>query len=354
MVSGTQTAAGENTVLNDLVSNTSDYQNGDMISIQGTDASGLVLQDYFTYGADGTTLGELRDHISSLYDDATCTLDTNGNLVLTADNAGESALSLFVHDHETSMGTTLWPNFSVTTDGTASDQVTTSVSVFDSMGVTHTLTLTFVRNGDSERTWDIQAELQEGDGVVVNNTVDAVRFNEDGSFAAVLGGGNSIDIQFTGLNTSQNIIFDFGTQSKFDGLTQVGDTGSVQISSHDGYGAGSLASMSIESTGNIIGHFSNGQFQTLGQIGLATFSNASGLEKEGDSLFAESVNSGTRILSLPDTGAAGRILAGTLEHSNVDIGQEFVSLIEAQRGFQANARIITTIDEVLAEMVNLV
>jgi flagellar hook protein FlgE len=112
--------------------------------------------------------------------------------------------------------------------------------------------------------------------------------------------------------------------------------------------------MAVNTDGTILGTYSNGQQQALAQIALATFSNAAGLTRVGNTMFEESTNSGIAQLQTAGNGAAGTIIGGTLEASNVDIAQEFVNLIEAQRGFQANARVIRVSDEMLQELVNVV
>jgi flagellar hook protein FlgE len=300
-------------------------------------------------------MGELRDFITASVGGATCDIDTNGNLVITADTEGEANIAVFIQDDAAATGNTLWPNFSVTTDGTGPDSVTTSASIFDSQGVSHTLVLTF--NRVDSLTWSMAAE-SDIDGTILNN-IGNILFQSDGSYLTTTGAGggggsnNSIEIQ-TATGTNQVIYLDFGSTGQYDGLSQVGDTGAIQVKGQDGFTAGTLSTVSVEPDGSVLGHYTNGQFLSIAQIGLALFNNPSGLEKRGDSLFTTSPNSGTSIQVTPGTSSAGNIVAGSLEQSNVDIGEEFVHLIEAQRGFQASARIISTADEVLVEVVNLI
>lgn len=110
---------------------------------------------------------------------------------------------------------------------------------------------------------------------------------------------------------------------------------------------------SIQKDGQIITVNNNGNSETLATIGVATFNNESGLEKAGENLWLESASSGNAVISAADTGVAGSIESGALEMSNVDLSEEFTEMITAQRGFQANTRIITTSDEILQELVNL-
>ena len=121
----------------------------------------------------------------------------------------------------------------------------------------------------------------------------------------------------------------------------------------DGYTAGELESLSIDGDGSVIGVYSNGRQEHNATIAIATFINPSGLEKAGDSMFQTTWNSGTASIGAAGTGERGKISSGSLEMSNVDLSQEFTEMIVAQRGFQANSRIITTSDELLQELVNL-
>jgi flagellar hook protein FlgE len=131
------------------------------------------------------------------------------------------------------------------------------------------------------------------------------------------------------------------------------DGGSMDANAYpDGNTQGALESFNIGATGEINGVFSNGLIMSLGQLALAKFSNPSGLSKSGNNTFQESVNSGTANINVAGVGR-GSIAAGALEMSNVDLSEEFTEMITAQRGFQANTRIITTSDEILQELVNL-
>ena len=130
-------------------------------------------------------------------------------------------------------------------------------------------------------------------------------------------------------------------------MTQFGGQTSVFAEFQDGYPVGDLSSISVNSVGDIQGFYSNGQVNVLGDLAIATFTNDNGLHQVGDNLFAQSGNSGTRVITQGQFGRAGEVVGGTIEGSNVEIAEEFVRLIEAQRGFQANARLVTTTDEVL-------
>ena len=111
--------------------------------------------------------------------------------------------------------------------------------------------------------------------------------------------------------------------------------------------------MQVLETGEIQGFYTNGETRSLGNFGIATFSNELGLEEAGDSTWAETSNSGDLVFGAGASAVAGGVVAGALEQSNVDTTEEFVQLIQAQRGFQSNARVITTQDEMMAEANNM-
>lgn len=139
----------------------------------------------------------------------------------------------------------------------------------------------------------------------------------------------------------------------FSEVTQFSSTTSVVFSSQDGYGMGELESYKIADTGDIVGYYSNGYKQTLGKIAVASFSNASGLEKVGGSLFNKTPNSGEAMILEAGTAGTGGIVSQSLEMSNVDLAEEMTDMIVAQRGFQANSKTITTASEMLQDVINL-
>jgi flagellar hook protein FlgE len=137
------------------------------------------------------------------------------------------------------------------------------------------------------------------------------------------------------------------------GLTQFAGPSEARVSNANGSAAGNLRSYTVSNTGEIVGVFSNGLTEVLGQVALANFNNVEGLEKVGGSMFRSTTNSGLAQVGQAGTTGLGMITSGALEMSNVDLAQEFTNLVVAQRGFQANSRVITTSDEILQELVNL-
>jgi flagellar hook protein FlgE len=136
-------------------------------------------------------------------------------------------------------------------------------------------------------------------------------------------------------------------------LTQVAGTSAASSTLQNGYPSGTLSSYNIDSTGTIEGIFSNGQTVAVAQIALATFSNVQGLLRNGSNEFLPSLSSGAANIGVPGAAGRGTLTGGALELSNADIATEFSKLILAERGYQANARTVTTFDQVTQDAINL-
>lgn len=356
LVTGSQTAVTSATQLNNLPGNTSDYVDGDQITITGVDADGTAINSTFTYGAsnDGTTLQQLVDFVNAQYPGSTASLSSSGQLVLQSDTAGVANVQLSLLDAPGSTGKTDWTRYamSTTTQGTGPDTVSTAMEVFDPAGVSHTLTLNFERQSDG--TWNVNPSLDPADGSVISGTITGLRFADDGSPAGLAGVNSAITLSFAGQSSPQTVNLGLGTDGAFSGLTQFGAAGQVVVSTQDGYGVGQLASMSVSSDGKIMGLYTNGQQKSLGAVGVATFTNPDGLMQASDNLFEESTNSGAAQIAAGGVGRAGTVVGGALENSNVDTAEQFVNLIEAQRGFQANTRVISAVDELMRDLTQIV
>lgn len=353
-VQGTETLASGATALNSLVSNTADYVDGETIEISGTDSEGGPVAATFVFGAanDGTTVDDLVTFVDGLFTNATAQFDAaSGKISLTSDTTGESQLSLRIQDGTNPVGTSNWglSSFTVTQNGTGPDTVVTSAEVFDQSGLAHVVTFRYERQDDGS--WALNAEMNEDEGVVLTPELTGLSFTVDGALAT--SPGESLTIQFAG-QPAQNIDLTFGTIGDIDGMTQFGASASVAIESQNGSAAGQISSISVDKRGTVIGFFTNGETEELAQFGIASFANEGGLESAGDNYFTETPNSGQRTIASGLGGNAGEIVGGALEESNVDTAEEFVRLIQAQRGFQANARIITVQDEMFAEIVRIV
>ncbi|HND56385.1 MAG TPA: flagellar hook-basal body complex protein, partial [Pirellulaceae bacterium] len=159
---------------------------------------------------------------------------------------------------------------------------------------------------------------------------------------------------WNGISTTQTVTVNLGSSGQFDGIAMLGNATTVAATNQDGYIAGELLNPGFNSKGELVGYYSNGKTKMLDTLRISMFSNEGGLTKVGDTMFAESPNSGDPIATTANSAGSGSVRSGQLENSNVDIAREFVNLIEAQRGFQANSRVITTTDSILAELMNIV
>ncbi|MCK4656971.1 MAG: flagellar hook-basal body complex protein [candidate division Zixibacteria bacterium] len=236
---------------------------------------------------------------------------------------------------------------------TKDTQYSTSITIYDSQGGKHTLVMTFTKQV-TENTWNWEANLTAGERPIYGSTGNVV-FNGDGSMSSFNFDGGATGFGFdpgTGADL-MDVQLDAGTSGRFDGLTQFASNYTASIITQDGYTLGILDKIAIDPTGEIVGIFTNGVSRTLAQIALADFSNEQGLIKAGESLFQISPNSGAGVLGVAGETISASISSGALEASNVDLSQEFTGMIIAQRGFQANARVITTSDSMLDELVNL-
>ncbi|MGY1914582.1 flagellar hook protein FlgE [Blastococcus sp. SYSU DS0973] len=222
--------------------------------------------------------------------------------------------------------------------------------MYDSQGVLHKVAYDFVKTGDNA--WNVS--VTHADGTQLMGPTGIV-FDAAGNLTTpagpdhVLGAFNPNDALPAGSYPS----WDNDVTIRLAGLTQFGGTNTVAAPKPDGYALGSLQSFSLGNDGTIMGVYSNGLRQPLGRLALASFNNPSGLEKAGNSAFRVGVNSGLANIGQAGVGGRGELMSGALEMSNVDLSEEFTGLIIAQRGFQANSRVITASDELLQDLVNL-
>ncbi len=204
--------------------------------------------------------------------------------------------------------------------------LTRDVQAFDANGQARSVSLTFKRTDDG---WDVT-----GANAAETTTL---AFADDGKLIAGPGTTCRVD----------GVDIDLRAVTGYAGLS------TVAVSNVDGNAAGTLESFTMAADGTLTGTFSNAENMVIGRIALANFTNAGGLEKSGSSSYRATASSGAATIGTADTNGLGALTSGYVEMSNVDLSQEFTNLIVAQRGFQSNARIITTSDEVLQELTQL-
>ncbi len=244
------------------------------------------------------------------------------------------------------------------------DTFSSSVRIIDSLGSDHQLTVTWTNTGPGAWDYDISLPAVDLGGLSSDPPVTvgtgSMAFDANGVLTTPAA---NFDIEVTGfangatdMTTATNnaINFEVFTPDGTANLTGFASASATSSSSQNGFAAGSLSSFAIGNDGTVQGIFSNGQTAELARLALATFNNPGGLLKTGQNKFAASVSSGEPSIGAPGEGGRGTTAGGALELSNVDIANEFINMLIAQRGYQANSRIISTTDSVLQEAINLV
>ncbi len=224
-----------------------------------------------------------------------------------------------------------------------------TVSIFDSLGNAHTLTLSFTKLDSNSWSWT--ANLPAESGTLTGNS-GSLTFNSDGSLASVSPNPPVLVFKPEGGASQSNIELDFG--EKFEGITQTSANSVISALNQNGSAAASLSNISIDQLGFIVGVFTNGQSKKLAQILVANFPNRNGLVSVGENMYTVSANTGDPLIGEPGESTNTTLQSGALEQSNVDLSEEFTRMIVSQRGFQANARVITVSDTLLQEITSLV
>ena len=236
--------------------------------------------------------------------------------------------------------------------------LTNAADVFDGQGNSVSLRLEYTKTAAD--TWTVGARYVDSSnnlvpappGAAQAITGSPLTFDSAGELTSSF--ATTLPAAFLPGFPTETLAISFGAAGAAGRINQFGKVASVSITQQDGSSAGSLQSFTVSQEGLLVGVYSNGRTRAIGQMALAVFANPGGLDAAGGTSFKESVNSGLPQIGTAGGGAGrGTIAAGTVEMSNVDLSQEFTNLIIAQRGFQANSRVITTSDELLQDVVNL-
>jgi flagellar hook protein FlgE len=326
-----------------------------------TGSIGDIALSSFTSSPDATATSTVITNLDSDSTSNTAALE----LVWDGNNGSETYMATSNYDHQTSF------------------------KVYDSLGSTHDITVYYDLDSTSnvweyvivcDPTEDARAAAAgDGQGLLARGTIT---FNTNGAATSMTmsghTGANPLSTGWTAISanssgylefsptfisgTSMTVAFNPGlrynsTTSNWEpealSSTQYSDSSTTVFQSADGYGAGALQSISVGTDGVITGQYSNGEVIPLYQVSLAKFQNLQGLYKEGGNLYRETRLSGDPVTGAPGTNGLGGISPNSLEQSNVDIAAEFVKMITTQRGFQANSKIITVTDQMLAELIQL-
>lgn len=335
----------------------------DTIVISGTDKSGAAIGPANLTVTNAADLDDLIAAINTAFDSGASTGATasllNGEVRLVDNTSGYSLLDMNLSFTAGGAGSATLdtPGYFQMLEAGGEDSQLTSIDVFDAMGGKHTLSGAFVKSDAAENTWDYVLTKLTGEvDQLVDRRISGITFRaSDGAYMGISDASTSFDFKFSNdPSTTQSIDISTGTIGMFDGLTQF-KTGeaTAAATNQDGFTAGQLASIST-SNGEIVGTFSNGVKKTIATIKLSVFQNAAGLESVGQGYFTASANSGDPVGLQSGSGSAGTIQGQKLEKSNVQVAEQFVTMIQAQNGFQANARTISVANDVLKELTNLI
>lgn len=328
------------------------------ITISGYDKDGTAFDTGLTLAIDATTtVGDLLDHLNTnVLDGSTASL-VNGQIRITDDTSGYSKTDMTLS--YAGDGTLEVPAyFEISTVG-GEESKNINITVYDSQGGKHVLSGALVRT-DTANTWDMVLTSLTGDVseiTMADRRIEDITFDaSDGSYAG-LGGSDTAQFVITFAHDTANpqtIEIVLGTAGKLDGLTQFAGNSTAVARDQDGYEAGRLSTLSVNNEGILIGAFSNGIKRNIATLQIALFQNTSGLERIGNGYYIPSANSGEAIATQAMTGGAGTIHGASLEKSNADVATEFVNMIQAQNGFQANARTIRVANDILRELTSLI
>ena len=232
--------------------------------------------------------------------------------------------------------------------------VSTSAAIFDSLGDAHNLIVTFTKTEGTNQ-WIWAASFAGGNETIVDGETGTIQFNADGEVVAfdVDGAATGIVIDPGTGATQFTVALDVQGGLGFSGVTQFASDPTLIVRDQDGRPTGTLLRFAIDTQGIITGIFSNEKNITLAQIALAEFPNPVGLLRAGNGIFDLTSSTGNPIIGAAGKQFSSSLLSGSLESSNVDLVKQFTDMITTQRGFQANARVVTTADQILEETMRL-
>jgi flagellar hook protein FlgE len=248
-------------------------------------------------------------------------------------------------------------NISITANlnagATVGTQFTTPVSIYDSLGQSHAMTVTYTKTGLN--TWDYSVAIPGADatGTPTNNT-GTLTFDSNGNLVSPTGSVSAIT--FPSLtNGASDLSFNWNLMSGGNPtITQTTAASTTGQTQQDGYASGNYKGFTVDSNGVITADFDNGHKQIVGQVAVARVTNTQGLVMTGHNNYATTSASGDAVIGVAGTGGRAAIEDATLEQSNVDIATEFSDLIVAQRSFEANSKTITAFDSVTQATIGLI
>jgi flagellar hook protein FlgE len=244
--------------------------------------------------------------------------------------------------------------------GSADATFSSPITVYDAQGVSHALTVTYTETAPN--TWGYSVtipstDLTSGTGTSTQLTSGTLTFDGSGNLLTPAAASGAIPIAITGLAdgaSDMNVTWNIYNAAGSPTLTQYNATSANSAASQNGSAAGQLNSMSIGSNGQIVAQFSNGTSENVAQIALASVLNPGSMQQLDGNSYAVTAQTATPVIGTPSTGARGLITGGSLETSTVDIATEFTNLLEYERGYQANSKVISTEDQVVQQTIALI
>lgn len=328
----------------------------------GLEATGQPLD----LAIQGNALFTIRDGDRTLYSRAgNFQIDATGRVILggtdyvlqgvagAADGQPTGALGDVILDLQQSSPATRTSRLDLAGNLDSSAEVGTrhvmTTTAYDSTGRPLDLTLTFTRGENGTWRWEAASD----DASIAGAGTGVVDFNEDGTVKALTYDGGTEGLQLTPKSGGPAIQIRFNTSGPGAALRSVAGTTTAAVHGQDGRPSGELVNIQIGLDGTITGVFSNGARQAMARVALSRFQNPAGLERAGGNTFAATSASGEAVATWADQATGTVIYSGALEDSNVNVSAEFTDMIVAQRGFQASARVITTADELMDEVIRL-
>ena len=325
-------------------------------------AAGLRVQGYS--GSAGTLaagFGDLQIPTSGVAAEPTSEITLEANLSAETEIGAELAALDF---YGTGAGS------STLLDAGEAADFSTSVTVYDSRGVGHDVTLLYERTGTNDWTYRAVVDANEAydstgnpfaaeSGSAFEIASGTVSFDADGNMAGFTQTDTAASTPWTFAGSdTPTLAFDFGMDSSgatTDGaLTMTGSESTTTAVAQDGNMAGELTGISVSEDGTIMGSYDNGETLSIGQVAIASFKAPGELERIGSSLFRANPGAGDVAISYAGTGGRGTIAGNALEKSNVNLEDQFVQMITAQRSYQASSRVISTANDTLQQLLQLV
>jgi flagellar hook protein FlgE len=310
----------------------------------------LDKDGYFVNPQDHRVQGYLYDATGTVLIESLSDIQIDRAVMVAPSVTAEVEMSLNLDSSETA---TTWSIL----DAGGTSHYSTAISIYDTLGQSHTIQVYYTKNDINAWEWNATIDGSDVDGGVAGTPelygTGTIDFDADGQLTTTMpvdfytvGGGAGAITFANGIDASD-------VEIDLTGSTQYGAASAIQLISQDGYAAGTISGISITSEGTIVGHYTNGVVRNIAQLALADFPNLYGLERAGAMLFKSTTNSGDPLVNKPGVGGMGTVSPSMLEESNVDLAAEFIKMIITQRAYQANSKIISTTDEMLAQLINI-